>query len=95
MEVSDSDDDQIAKPRLEEFLECFDHQISQVNITYKNSKQQFMQDMKSFREADIKQEEQMIERHLQEGGSTVPTLALQQLAPADAKLGERQIMEAL
>jgi len=54
-----------------------------------------MQDMKSFREADIKQEEQMIERHLQEGGSTVPTLALQQLAPADAKLGERQIMEAL
>jgi hypothetical protein len=50
------------KPRLAEFLQCFEEKIREVNITYKMCKAQFEQDMKSFRECDIREEEEVIEK---------------------------------
>lgn len=63
-EVSDSIDSPeknlTSKPTIDQFLESFEDKIKQVNQTYQSSKQQFEQDMKMFKEADIEKEEEQI-----------------------------------
>lgn len=63
-----SDNEESKKPRLEDFLHSFEEKIRQVNLTYKDSKIQFENDMKSFKEQDILIEEEMIEKQINEGG---------------------------
>jgi len=58
---------QFQKPRLAEFLEVFEEKIKEVNITYRMYKEQFEKDMKSFRECDIREEEEIIEKSIIEG----------------------------
>ena len=48
------------KPTLDQFLECFEEKIKQVNLTYQQSKQQFEADMRMFKEEDIQREEEQI-----------------------------------
>lgn len=61
-----SDQETSSKPVLQEFLSVFESQVKKMNQTYKRSKRQFQKDMKSFKEADIKLEEDMIEKTLNE-----------------------------
>lgn len=69
LECSDTEEieEPTTKPRIEEFLHRFEEQIRAVNETYQNSKKQFESDMKSFSEKDIQQEEELIEKSINEG----------------------------
>lgn len=69
LECSDTEEveETTSKPRIEEFLQRFEEQIRAVNETYQNSKKQFESDMKSFNEKDIQQEEELIEKSINEG----------------------------
>ena len=68
LECSDTEElEETTKPRIEEFLYRFEEQIRAVNETYQNSKKQFESDMKSFNEKDIQQEEELIEKSINEG----------------------------
>jgi hypothetical protein len=54
LDASESEDhDSSKKPRLEQFIERFEAEVKRVNQTYKESKTQFENDMKSFRDQDI------------------------------------------
>lgn len=54
VDASESEDhDPSKKPRLEQFIERFEAEVKRVNETYKESKSQFENDMKSFRDQDI------------------------------------------
>ena len=54
----------VKKPKLCDFLSAFEKKVKAFNLTYKNSKMQFQNDMKSFKEQDIQIEEEMIEKLL-------------------------------
>lgn len=54
----------VKKPKLCDFLQAFEKKVKAFNLTYKNSKMQFQNDMKSFKEQDIQIEEDMIEKLL-------------------------------
>ena len=54
----------VKKPKLCDFLQAFEKKVKAFNLTYKNSKTQFQNDMKSFKEHDIQIEEEMIEKLL-------------------------------
>ena len=54
LDASESEDHDLSKkPRLEQFIERFEAEVKRVNETYKESKNQFENDMKSFRDQDI------------------------------------------
>lgn len=54
LDASESEDhDPSKKPTLEQFIERFEAEVKRVNQTYKESKNQFENDMKSFRDQDI------------------------------------------
>ena len=59
--------DLLNKPKLEEFLAEFEEKIHEVNQTYKLTKEQFQMDMKTFKDKDIYEEEQIIEKSINEG----------------------------
>lgn len=66
-DASESEDhDPTKKPRLEQFIERFEAEVKRVNQTYKESKTQFENDMKSFRDQDIQNEEEAIDKHMNE-----------------------------
>lgn len=67
VDASESEDhDPSKKPRLEQFIERFEAEVKRVNQTYKESKTQFENDMKSFRDQDIQNEEEAIDKHMNE-----------------------------
>jgi hypothetical protein len=63
LDCSDSEDfDPTKKPRLEQFIKRFEAEVKRVNQTYKVSKTQFENDMKSFKDQDILNEEEAIDK---------------------------------
>jgi hypothetical protein len=75
-----SEEKSIEKPTIDEFLRCFDQQIKEMNKMYKMNKDQFHKDMKSFNDNDIQQEEEMIERSMNQGPVAItPKVAYNQV----------------
>ena len=72
VDASESEDhDPSKKPRLEQFIERFEAEVKRVNQTYKESKTQFENDMKSFRDQDIQNEEEAIDKHMNEANGVI------------------------
>lgn len=46
------------KPRIQEFLQCFEEQVLLLNKAYKSSKMQFENDMKAYKDCDLFPEEE-------------------------------------
>lgn len=67
LDCSESENEQLTKPRIEEFLKHFEEKIKEVNVTYRKYKAQFEEDMKTFNEGEIQQEEDLIEQSINEG----------------------------
>lgn len=59
------------KPRLQEFMRVYDEKVKDINMLYKESKNQFENDMKHFRDSDIEKEELLIEKSIDEGGKAL------------------------
>ena len=64
---NNSSSDIIDKPTINQFLKCFDQSIKEMNKVYKLNKEQFLNDMNSFNENEIQQEEEMIEKSMNQG----------------------------
>jgi len=64
---NESEEEVTAKPKLEDFLTLFEQKIAEVNITYKQNKSQFEEDMRSFNDTDIQEEEEIIEKSINDG----------------------------
>lgn len=67
---SDFSSETAHKPKIEDFVKSFEEQIAEVNKMYRVSKQQFENDMKTFKEGEIIREEEMIEKFINDGGLT-------------------------
>lgn len=61
----------VKKPNLKEFLELFESKMDEINNFYRQNKHQFEKDMKTFKEEDIRMEEEIIERSINEGGKAL------------------------
>jgi hypothetical protein len=59
------------KPNLNNFLELFRDKMDEINGCYRLNKHQFEKDMKTFKEDDIRMEEEIIERSINEGGKAL------------------------
>ena len=70
------------RPKLEQFLQEFDHSVNLFNQAYRSSKAQFITDMKSFKAADIQKEDEIIERSINDSNYYYPMRRGQQQALA-------------
>ena len=69
------------RPRLEQFLQEFEHSVNLFNQAYRSSKAQFITDMKSFKAADIQKEDEIIERSINDSNYYYPMRGGQQQVP--------------
>jgi hypothetical protein len=78
------------KPRLQDFLAAFDEKVKDINMLYKESKTQFENDMKHFKDSDIEKEEELIEKSINEGGKALLKQPLcMSPVPGDLLLNEK------
>lgn len=77
------------KPRLQDFMAAFDEKVKDINMLYKESKAQFENDMKHFKDSDIEKEEELIEKSINEGGKALRQSMCLSPVPGDLFLHDR------